>query len=108
MQVRFPDGTIRYGIYDGTSDVAKMPLFGSSQAAWEWTRFGDPEVEEREGSMWSVEIATDYGFGFRWEGKALAADALSWSRLCLRSLHPYEDPLYDTMEEGLPRWWISP
>lgn len=36
MVVRFPDGTVRYDIYYGTSEQSNPALFGSSEEAWDW------------------------------------------------------------------------
>jgi hypothetical protein len=66
--VRFPDGTIRYGIYNGTSDIARPPLFDTLDGAWAH-RFEDwPDYEEESGEP--VDVATNYGGGFSWKGTA--------------------------------------
>ena len=69
--VRFPDGTIRYGIYHGTSDTMFGALFVSIDEAWENSRTarmwdnGDKSLE-----VFPVVIYSDYGSGCYWEGTA--------------------------------------
>ena len=67
-EVRFADGTIRYGIYDGTSDVLNPALFDSQAEAWDAAR--------RDGEMWPdppdveylepAEVWVSYGGGTYW------------------------------------------
>lgn len=66
--VKFPDGKIRYGIYNGRVDIARPMLYDTIDEAWH-NRFEDWS-EYEEGSGEPVEVATNYGGGFCWRGTA--------------------------------------
>lgn len=68
MAVRFPDGTVKYGIYNGTSDVANADLHDTQNEAWEAEGcfFDLTPVGEEE----DVVIFSAYGGGFYWPSKA--------------------------------------
>lgn len=72
LYAHFSDGTIRYGIYDGSSDVAHSSLFASREEAWDWwdahgaDAADAPEITEPEEP---VELAT---IGWHWTGWASA------------------------------------
>jgi hypothetical protein len=67
LYVLFPDGTVRYGIYNGTSDIASEALYDDPAQAWEPGRGG--EAQEGAADL-PVRIATDYGGGCSWDGRA--------------------------------------
>lgn len=79
-KVKFPDGDIKYGIYNGTTDFFWQPLFCSPQEAWDsWKIYyqtpqkeGKPDVNDkylheimkyrlRMKIFYPVEIANEYG-----------------------------------------------
>jgi hypothetical protein len=76
--VRFPDGTIRYGMYCGTTDVLWPRLFDTQDEAWstyaqtEWSSNAWREAfyPAPEGKAEDVEVSVDYGAGFHWPAKA--------------------------------------
>lgn len=69
LRVLFPDGTVRCGIYEGTSDIADPWLYDTDEEAWDRSRTRhDDEVPE--GDVFDVVIYSSYGGGFWWEGKA--------------------------------------
>ena len=72
MLVRFPDGTIKYGAYQNTSDV---PCSGLSdhlddhpRALYRISEIVEPVAPE--GEEVDVQIYCTYGGGFHWPGKA--------------------------------------
>lgn len=68
LKVRFPDGTIRYGYYNATSDVPYEALT-SEPENWEELLL-HPATPLPEGTPDNVEIACDYGGGSHWPGTA--------------------------------------
>jgi hypothetical protein len=93
LYVRFPDGTLRYGLYNGTDDEMWAPLYDTPQAAWggySWS----PSADTGEGEP--VEIATDYGGGGSWTGTATRNEVTS----------PADGE--DNYERGLPGWAVYP
>lgn len=58
--VRFPDGTIKFCVYHGTSDVMQPTLFDTREEAWD-NRHG--EWAEPDGTLEDVEIYSGYGQG---------------------------------------------
>lgn len=106
LMVRFPDGTIRHGLYDGTSDIVMRPLYATAIQAWDvycndrndaWGT--DEQWNDFNGMVGeAVEIFTDYGGGFWWHGEALTEWVTS-------GIHLHEDDLetYD----GRPDWVIN-
>lgn len=104
-QVKFPDGTIKYGIYNGTVDVYWAPLFNSSEEAWDaWTEYYKKEtLDERrwldphDDSYYDVEIADSYGNGSTYNGRASKSQIVGATNI-------------DFMNQklsGLPEWWSS-
>ncbi|HEX4217131.1 MAG TPA: hypothetical protein VHZ02_02080 [Acidimicrobiales bacterium] len=76
--VRFPDGTVRYGVYDPTEESIWPPLFATiddAKAAWSRRRTGAVEPTENEGQPSSVEVRifADFDGGFWWIGEATEA-----------------------------------
>lgn len=70
LYVRFPDGGLRYGIYNGTCDTAEPYLFDHPDQAWDtWYGRRPVPAEVMDGAV-EVDIATDYGGGCSWQGKA--------------------------------------
>jgi hypothetical protein len=82
--VKFPDGAVRYGIYNGTSDFAQPPLFDHPNDAWEWwsayykggvggginPSLWFESLDDTEPVLEPVTIYTDYGGGMSWECRA--------------------------------------
>ena len=76
--VKFPDGTIKHGIYNGTVDVYWEPLFNSSEKAWEaWHEYyGSDKLDDTkwmnpyDDTIYDVEITDDYGGGDTYVGRA--------------------------------------
>jgi hypothetical protein len=80
LLVQFPDGTVRCGIYCGTSDVAYGFLVDTVREAWD--RYVDHRDDvdhevwqaaiypEPEGEMEDVVVWNDYGGGAWWPAKA--------------------------------------
>ena len=101
MVVKLADGTVRYGIYNGTVDVCWEPLFDTLNEAWDaWQRYygrdGDwvmpdmPDAPEQDALIYS-----DYGGGWWWEGRA------TYNRV----VGPRDwDEFYDLMHDEVPDW----
>lgn len=105
-QVRFPDGTIKYGIYNGTVDYYWHPLFDTPEEAWQaWnsyyksTPMDDSSYPHYDGMDYveQVEIADDYGSGDTYRGTAT-------KRYIASNL---EADLMVKKSDGLPEWWVS-
>jgi hypothetical protein len=93
-QARFSDGQIFFFRFNGTSDYAlpslyPTPKFALAQNVVKNT-LCDCENED-------VELATDYGGGMHWEGKACKKCA----EISI-GLHPLE---YGFCNDSLPWWW---
>jgi hypothetical protein len=72
LYARFPDGTVRYGVYDGSSDVAHSSLFASREEAWAWWdayRADAADARQTTEPGQPVELAT---IGWHWTGWASA------------------------------------
>jgi hypothetical protein len=61
LLVCFPDGTIRYGIYDGTFDLPKPKLYADRQSPWAENRTPAADDYDRNDHPVPVEMWTDYG-----------------------------------------------
>lgn len=71
--VRFEDGSVRWCLYNGTSDVLAPKLYDELQQAWDG--YYDPDIDnwatdDTTEKPKPVEICTDYGAGFHWHGTA--------------------------------------
>lgn len=99
-QVKFPDGTIRFGVYHGTSDVYYDQLYDTPEAAW--TAYRDGSINEwleesLGGEEYDVEIADDYGGGETYRGRATKYRITST---------PVADEM-ESIKQGLPDWWVK-
>lgn len=71
MAVRFPDGEVRWGVYEGTSDVYAPWLYPSLDAAWADSRSGERSWDEpTDGDVVDVEVWSGYGYGWVVRGTA--------------------------------------
>lgn len=106
LAVLFPDGTVKAGIYEGTSDIVVPWLWDDIDQAWEkgYPRGGRQtrKWDERPvGEVYDVVIYSDYGRGRWWEGRAT-------KELVVDGLDPYcqatggDDWLETT--PGRPEW----
>jgi hypothetical protein len=98
LYVRFPDGTIRHGLYQSTADIA----FGDLVDTFEATQCADYYANRRrwdqappDGAGVPVEVATVYGGGFAWRATA-TPDYLTSCR------DPWEGDTERT--DGIPPW----
>lgn len=73
VAVLFPDGTIRYAIYNGTSDVLQPKLFANTEEPRE-AYYSDADLslpaDVPPGAGDTVTIYCDYGDGSVWSGTA--------------------------------------
>lgn len=105
VQVKFPDGTIKYGIYNGTADVFWKPLFDNSEEAWKaWEEYYNSKpmndskwINVYDDSYYDVEIANDYGSGTCYIGRA------SKSRIVSATDTDY----MNRIDDKLPGWWVQ-
>lgn len=96
LYVRFPDGEIRHGIYRSSVDRALPELFPTREAgkSARWRHGERYDYDETvDGSGEPVELATSYGGGFYWAGKA-TRDWITSGR----------DPFDDVHSDGTPLW----
>lgn len=72
MAVLFPDGSIRYGLYNGTTDAVWPRLFDTSDQAWAAYRDGEDLYSRPQHipNSLPVRIFENYGGGSEWEGTA--------------------------------------
>lgn len=104
-QVKFEDGTILHFEYNGTVDVAMTQLFDSREGVKEHWRESLRYVECNCGNDEPVELATDYGSGKSWNGRAC--------RHCMAITGGFEPYPYFRKDDyippnrGLPNWWLS-
>jgi len=79
LLVKFPDGSIKAGLYDATGGFVMPLLYDTCDQAWDFYRANrmdawgtDEQYELHKGIEGDpVEIFTDYGGGFWWHGKAI-------------------------------------
>lgn len=106
--IRFKDGTIMHGCYDGTCDVLSPYLiteeelnekYGGSVFQWdnEQNKFADILYEELDGE--EVEIYMDYGSGASWKGKANRDKMIITEGLVLDNV--------DWFPPVIPRWVVQ-
>lgn len=96
LYVRFANGEIRHGVYRSSVDRALPELFRTREAgdAAHWRHGERCDYDEAmDGPSEPVEIATSYGGGFYWAGRA-TRDWIASGR----------DPFDDVHSEGTPRW----
>ena len=103
-QVKFPDGTIKHGIYNGTVDYYWEPLFETSEEAWDaWQEYykddnlDDSKWDSPLGTIYDVEIADDYGGGETYRTQATKS----------RITGEVEAEEMEKVEKGLPKWWLG-
>jgi hypothetical protein len=110
--VRFPDGSVRYGVYDPTEDSMWPPLFATvdeAHAAWE--RHGadadGPGIGGDQPSSVEVKIFADSDGGFWWIGEATPSAitlGVTWAGL----IGSVEDVEWDdeprTRHREVPDW----
>ncbi|MFB6518597.1 hypothetical protein [Streptomyces sp. NPDC056401] len=104
-QVKFPDGTIKHGIYNGTVDVYMPWLFDTEQEAWNcWQKYRESGFDSKQfdkpfdDTFYDVEIADDYGGGDCYIGRASKSQIVS-------SVNT--DYMNRKGKGGKPDWWLS-
>ncbi len=110
--VRFPDGSVRYGVYDPAEESVWPPLFGSPEdamAAWgrRNARPGGPDADDEPPSSVEVTIFADHDGGFWWIGEATQATVTlgtTWAGI----IGSYDDIEWDdeprTRHRDVPTW----
>lgn len=106
-QVKFPDGTIKYGIYNGTVDAYWSPLFNSSEEAWRaWDEYyKNDALDDRkwrdpyDDSFYDVEIADDYGGGDCYIGRASKSQIVGATNV------DFMNRIKRNGTGGIPDWW---
>ena len=101
--IKFKDGSIKWTIYNGTVDQMHPLYYNTNEEAWKGYKHDDyPEVCKHEKE--TVEIYSDYGGGFYWEGKCCTT--------CKSIGYDYTDPYGDEITgenrldytDGMPEW----
>jgi len=101
-KVKFLDGLILYCEYNGTADVMFPALWNTKDEVLKYWKQQPKRVCNCRKDE-PVEMATDYGGGFSWEGKAC--------RYCMaitdhRQPFDYEDEqVVISRKDELPNWW---
>ena len=101
-QVRFSDGLVLHVEYNGTSGFFLTRLFTSKRKMREHWRAEDDSNEAKCtcGRDEQVVLATDYGLGIQYDGRAC--------RYCMAITDdpgaPWKDEMVDPLYE-LPEWW---
>ena len=110
--VRFPDGSVRYGVYDPAEESMWPPLFTTiKEAQSAWKRLGaevtEPSLDNDDLSAVEVKIFADFDGGFWWIGEAtpLAVTlGVTWAGL----IGSVEDVEWDdeprTRHREVPEW----
>jgi hypothetical protein len=115
--VRFPDGSVRYGVYDPTEESMWPPLFATiDEARVAWVRRGADADEASGGdvghggdgpSSVEVRIFADFDGGFWWVGEATESQitlGATWAGL----IGSVEDVEWDdeprTRHREVPDW----
>ncbi len=110
--VRFPDGSVRYGVYDPTEESMWPPLFATieeARAAWErhGGDAGESDVGSDPFSSVEVKIFADFDGGFWWIGEATPSAVtlgVTWAGL----IGSVEDVEWDdeprTRHREVPDW----
>lgn len=104
--VRFPDGTVKWCLYNGTSDNLIPRLFDSPIEPWDAyyaKRDGPEQVNlwpEPEGEVVPVTIYSDYGGGWTWPGTAAP-------NVVVGPLDPWDDDTWNKRVDGRPDWYTT-
>lgn len=104
-RIKFPDGTIKFLEYNGTSDVMLPFIYDTEEELQaNWRRRDWKYCNNKEHNHIEVDIATSYGGGFSWKAKACVE-----CNCLVDNLMPFDNN-YDTMEwiirkDGMPEWW---
>jgi hypothetical protein len=110
--VRFPDGSVRYGVYDPSDESMWPPLFATiddAQAAWSRRQADavEPSVDDEHPSSVEVKIFADFDGGFWWIGEATpwaVTFGVTWAGL----IGSVEDVEWDdeprTRHREVPEW----
>lgn len=105
MQVRFPDGAIKFGAFNTTADVGNDELVDDRER-WRQVRTLDRNLDGCHAVQ--VEVAVDYGDGIF--GRTLAVDGhLGQCPHFIAQPGGYWDiePNVTDVQHGLPDWWLS-
>lgn len=105
-------GNIYYGCYNGTCDIL-LPFLCTPQECYDETDgYYDPityctELSEKTGSwglpdnvtdLDNIEIYSDYGCGFYWNGTGSES-----VKMINDFLNPFEE-VYEDIKDGVPQW----
>jgi hypothetical protein len=99
-QVKFNDGLVLHYEYNGTCDVVCPALWRTNKEVWAHWR-DQPDRDCTCGHDEPVEIATDYGSGCYWTGRAC--------RRCMVITDGFgtgfDETIYDREKTGITDWW---
>ena len=109
--VRFPDGSVRYGVYDAAEESMWPPLFDTleeARAAWgqRGAHAGGRDADDERSSA-EVSIFADHDGGFWWIGEATPA-AITLGTTWAGIIGSYDDIEWDdeprTRHRDVPEW----
>jgi hypothetical protein len=99
--VRFKsDGKQMFYRYNGTSDICNPCLYDNSNDIWTHNEWEECTCNHDE----PVEIYSDYGGGFYWQGRACR-----YCNAITEGLEPWpsDEKEYIDITDGQPEWWKS-
>lgn len=100
--VRFPNGTVMWYEYNGTSDVCIPTLWDTFEEMWAHWRSKDPYNKCTCSQSENVEIFSDYGSRFYWDGKACRN-----CKAITEGFYPYELDIDKDYIVGTPEWVVE-
>ena len=108
--VRFPDGLILHTHYHGASDIVSRYLSDETRGCRPGVEYPDDYRECDCGRDEAVEIATNYGGGSYWPGRACQHCRDITRGTCEFGYDYYDRPGWieeppEWVREGLPDWW---
>lgn len=123
--IRFEDtGNIYMGVYDGTSDIL-YSCFASAERCWDeqdqcYKYFDtvsefcktNQDISYFESDISNIEIYSDYGGGFSWEGKGVEKCGIVLPKyrnpwICIEPYDPWTgkpNDDYIDVTDGVPEW----
>lgn len=105
MQVRFPDGTVKFGTYQNTADIGS-PFLVDDIDDWNSDRSHFIDLPSH-GEIVDVEVAIDYGGGTRGTMKARGGHLTEHAYYVTQCGGWGKDlsPTMQDVQDGLPDWW---
>ena len=112
-KAKFPDGSVLYFVYQGTTDTCDPRLHLNSEAAWQTNdQASDYEYLVSAQDEIEVELATTYGGGKYWKGtasksKMMLIDGIRPDKIVEEPLIPFgtSTKVINQSTDGVPDWF---